>query len=68
MILITLVDIYSVISLFIISTMGRDEMEPEMNDGPILPQRSRIEEWMLKILAGYDCLDGIEPMINDSWR
>jgi hypothetical protein len=48
--------------------MGRDEMEPEMNDGPILPQRSRIEEWMLKILAGYDCLDGIEPMINDSWR
>ena len=50
--LIIFVDIYSVISELTVSIIGNDEIEPPINEQFNLPQRSRIEEWILNILEG----------------
>lgn len=42
--LITLVDIYSLISELTVSIIGNAEIEPPMKEEFNLPQRSRIEE------------------------
>ena len=65
---IQLVAVYSVISLAIVSIIGKAVIEPLKYFSFNLPHRSNIETWILDISEGKTSLLGILANINDNWN